>query len=128
MATIKPTIGRVVLYWPDKEFRGCRPDACQPLPALIARVWSDTSINVGGFDANGMPFSATSVYLTPAEGEPPNMASHYATWMPYQKGQAAKYEALEKQLETKTYPDGVTATGVAPLPDKSPLAGESNVA
>ncbi len=96
MATITPTIGRVVLYWPDKSFSGCRPDAGQPLPALIARVWNDTSINVGGFDANGVPFSAGSVYLVPADGEPLNRDAHYATWMPYQKGQAAKTEALEK--------------------------------
>lgn len=30
--------------------------------------------------------------------------------------------AMAPQIETKVYPDGVTATGTPPLPEKSPLA------
>lgn len=90
---IKPTIGRVVWFHPGKGFDGAHLD--QPLPALIAYVHTDHLINIGGWDANGVPFRATSVELA-QEGMTPT-TSWYCEWMPYQKGQAAKYEALEKE-------------------------------
>lgn len=85
---IKPTIGRVVLV----QKRPASTDQNQAEPALITYVWSDTMINVGGFDHNGIPFSGTSITLV-QDGEAPEGC--YAEWMPYQKGQAAKTEALE---------------------------------
>lgn len=93
---IKPTIGRVVwLHRPDSI------DQSQPEAALVTYVHSDTCINVAGFNANGVPFALTSVYLD--QGDSPKSAdvegsllAVYAEWMPYQKGQAAKTEALEK--------------------------------
>lgn len=97
---IKPTVGRVILFHPGPGFTGCRASDGEPLPALVARVWSDTCINIGGFDANGVPFSATSVLLIQDDNPVPN-GGHYAEWMPYQKGQAAKTESLEAQLNTK---------------------------
>ena len=54
-------------------------------------------INVGGFDANGSPFAECSLQLL-QDGDAPNLAVHYAEWMPYQKGQAAKTEELEAKL------------------------------
>lgn len=95
---ITPTVGRVVLFHPGPNFNGCPAGTGIPLPALIARVWSDTCINIGGFDANGAPFSATSVLLIQDENAVPT-GGHYCEWMPYQKGQAAKTEALEAQLK-----------------------------
>jgi hypothetical protein len=89
---IKPTIGRVVLV--------LRPDAIdksQPEPAFVCYVHSDTCINVAGFNANGTPFSATSVTLLQDDSPVPGSGT-YAEWMPFQKEQAAKYEALEKQV------------------------------
>lgn len=56
-------------------------------------------INVGGFDKNGVPFAATSMKLLQDDDVPPE-GIWYAEWMPYQKGQAAKTESLEKQLGT----------------------------
>lgn len=91
---IHPTVGRVVLFHPGSGFSGCSAGAGIPLPALVARVWSDTCINVGGFDANGEPFAATSVLLIQDDNPVPT-GGHYAEWMPYQKGQAAKAEAAE---------------------------------
>lgn len=85
---IKPTIGRVVLYWPPIPEGGTQRD--QPLPALVSYVWSDTCINIGGFDGNGIPFHATSVYLLPSDSEL-RPSSQFAEWMPYQKVQAAKH-------------------------------------
>jgi len=88
---ITPTIGRVVLVFG----RSGSVDPSNPEPALIAKVWSDTLINAGGFDANGQPFSACSLPL--AQDSP--MGGYHAEWMPFQKGQAAKTEALEAQLK-----------------------------
>lgn len=87
---IKPTIGRVVLV----RNRPTSIDLSQAEPALVAYVWGDRCINVGGFNAGGTPFGATSVPLLQDDDIPPT-AGLYAEWMPYQKGQAAKTEALE---------------------------------
>lgn len=100
---INPTVGRVVLFHPSRQFSGCSAGDGVPLPALIARVWSDTCINVGGFDANGLPFSATSVLLIQDDNPVPT-GGHYCEWMPYQKGQAAKTEKLEEQLAKTAVP------------------------
>lgn len=93
---IKPTIGRVVLvYRPGKSD--------QFEPALISYVWSDTCINVGGFDRNGNPFRETSLFLnqdisvdpiTPPKLEGDEGLEPFACWMPYQKAQAAKATVL----------------------------------
>ena len=96
---IKPTVGRVVLYHPGPSFTGCSAGVGIPLPALVARVWSDTCVNLGGFDANGMPFNATSVLLV--QDDQPSPAANYCEWIAYQKGQAAKTEALEAKLAEK---------------------------
>ena len=96
---ITPTVGRVVWFHPGRGFAGCPAGEGIPLAALIARVWSDTCINIGGFDANGMPFAATSVWLLQDGNDVPT-EGHWAEWMPYQKGQAAKTEAMEATLQT----------------------------
>lgn len=88
---ISPTIGRVVLVH--------RPGMSdQREPALVSYVWNDRMINVGGFDKNGIPFFATSMKLLQDDDKPDFEGQPYAEWMPYQKGQAAKTEALEKQI------------------------------
>lgn len=90
---IKPSIGRVVLFWPGPPVHS----EVQPMPALVAFVHSDRLINVGGFDMNGNPIKATSVTLLQDDDVPPSVGP-YAEWMPYQKGQAAKTEALEASI------------------------------
>lgn len=89
---IKPTIGRVVLV-----HRGICGISDQPEPALVSYVWHDRMINVGGFDHNGKPFALTSLQLLQEDDVATGIC--YAEWMPYQKGQAAKTEALEIKLE-----------------------------
>ena len=93
---IKPTIGRVV--WVQN-----RPSAIgnQAEAAFITYVHSDTCINVGGFNANGTPFGETSVLLVQDDQIKPRRVV-YAKWMPYQKGQAAKTEALETAVAART--------------------------
>jgi len=93
---IKPTVGRVVWYFPTGKSEA---SGDQPLAAIIACVWSDTCVNLAIFDGNGvpMPKPPTSILLV-QEGNPVPSGGNYCTWMPYQKGQAAKTEAVEKQL------------------------------
>lgn len=86
---IAPTIGRVVWFWENAG----QP---QPLPGIVCFVHSDTRVNLAVFDANGNTSGKTSVFLYQGDTERPTM--HFAEWMPYQKGQAAKTEQLEKQI------------------------------
>ncbi len=81
---IKPTVGRVVWFYP----RGHKAGE-QPLAAMVAHVWSDTCVNLAIFDANGvpMPTPPTSILLVQPESEVPS-GGHYCAWMPFQVGQA----------------------------------------
>ncbi len=85
---IKPTVGRVVWFWPEPP----KTSACQPCSAQVAFVHSDRMINVGGFDHNGKPIAATSVPLLQDEDFPPAHGP-YACWMPYQKAVASGAQA-----------------------------------
>ena len=88
---IQPTVGRVVWFYRES----LSPEGTQPFAAIVAHVWSDRLINVGGFNSNGEPFAMTFVQLI-QDDDAPN--GPHCTWMPYQKGQAAKTEALETKL------------------------------
>lgn len=87
---ISPTIGRVVLV------HSRAPDATGPWPCLVVKVFSDRCINAAGFNEWGTPVSFSSLPLLQDDDAAPSSA--YAEWMPYQKGQAAKTEALERQI------------------------------
>jgi hypothetical protein len=91
---IKPTVGRVVWFW-DSARTAEHPDG-EPLAAIIARVWSDTCVNLCVLDSNGTPTVRTSATLYQGEGERPGGA--HAEWMPYQLGQAAKTQQLEQHV------------------------------
>ena len=89
---IKPTIGRVIII--QRGASDAQPDGW---PALICKVWGDRCINAAGFNEWGTTVSFSSLTLV-QEGDTPPDAGPYAEWMPYQKGQAAKAEALERQI------------------------------
>ena len=93
--SIKPTVGRVVWYR-----KGTHEDLAtigdQPAAAIITGVWSDTCVNLVVFDANGDRHGRTSVLLLDENMERP--LGTFCEWMPYQKGQAAKTEAVEAEL------------------------------
>lgn len=93
---ITPTVGRVVWY------KDGRPDG--PCAAIVARVWSDRCVNLMVIDPSGNTFGATSVPLVQQEDVNVPVGA-YCEWMPYQKGQAAKTEALEKKLSGESIPD-----------------------
>lgn len=91
---IKPTIGRVVWFYPSSQTGNAgfaAPADGEPLAAVVAKVWSDNLLNLTVFDANGVAHSRTSVALV-QDGEPVPPHGYYATWMPYQVGQAKKHE------------------------------------
>lgn len=90
---IKPTIGRVVHYRPAHL-----PSTEQPHAAIIAFVHSDECVNLAAFDSFGNAYSVTRVRLHQDENTPPPFDSGFASWMPYQLGQAAKTEELESKL------------------------------
>lgn len=92
---IKPTIGRVV--WLYGAHKGTVHDVREPLCAFVVHVWGDRMINVAYFDSNGAHHAETSVTLL-QDDDPKPEHQPFACWMPYQKGQAAKYEALEAKV------------------------------
>lgn len=139
---IKPTIGRVVWFWPSPECHSqlslAYSDKTMPLSARVAYVWSDRMVNLAFEDQNGRPFNITSVLLMQGDEEYQPVGS-YCEWMPFQKGQAAKQEtasqptpatqdksprtgddAIEQQIQAK----GLTAPRVTPDDIKANIAME----
>lgn len=100
---IAPTIGRVVWFYPFAksgesgfvthiigiEAAGTE----QPYAAIVAHVWSDSMVNLTVFDANGNAHSRTSVELLQEATAERVVAGGFCTWMPFQKGQAARQDA-----------------------------------
>jgi hypothetical protein len=103
---IKPTVGRIVHFHAG---RGDRSPG-QPYAAIITHVWSDTRVNLCVFGPDGRPEPRTSVMLWQEEGTPPPsyLEDQYCTWMPYQKGQAAKADAAAAEQPAR--PAGRLAT------------------
>lgn len=89
---IKPTIGRVIIV--KRGATDAQPDGW---PAFITKVYGDRYINAAGFNEWGTSFAFFSLILV-QEGDTPPEAGPYAEWMLYQKDQAAKTEALERQV------------------------------
>jgi hypothetical protein len=100
VAMIKPTIGRVVWYHPASG----EPVTDQPQAALVTYVWSDICVNLAVFDADGVASNQTSVLLWDSGSDIERPSQRYCEWMPYQQGQAAKTEALEKEAALYAVP------------------------
>lgn len=92
---ISPSIGRIVWSRFCPDWNG-DPGT---FAAIITHVWSDTCVNLAIFDPNGGHHSATSVRLLQDDDQ--FEGDYCCEWMPYQKGQAAKVEALEAKLSEK---------------------------
>jgi hypothetical protein len=91
---IKPTNGRIVWFTPGPRDAIGRYDTAQPLAAIVTHVLNDRLVNLCVFDSAGNAAARTSVPLLQDDDDRPEGC--FAEWMPYQKGQAAKTEALEK--------------------------------
>jgi hypothetical protein len=91
----------VVLFTPAATADDPRQDKTVPLVALVAYVHSDRCINVAAFDQNGHALAGyTSVTLL--QGDDPKLeGGYFASWMPFQKGQAVRTEQLGAQLEAR---------------------------
>lgn len=92
---IKPTVGRVVWFYRDgiSQFAA----GSQPEAAIVAYVHSDEMLNLMVVNSAGLPESKTSVPLLQEEhfssDDTRAWPSSFATWMPYQIGQAKRHSA-----------------------------------
>lgn len=95
---IKPTIGRIVYFWPEVSER-----EKDPLAAIITKVWDDRCINAAIFDVNGNTISdpPTSIILVQPEDERP-LSGSIAEWMPYQVKKPIGSESGEKEVGTQS--------------------------
>lgn len=84
---IEPTVGRIVHY-----FLAGKHD--KPQAALLVGVNGERNINLAVFNDDGSHFRAVDVPLLQDDDAAPEDAP-YAAWMVYQKGQAARTEALQ---------------------------------
>lgn len=93
---ISPTIGRKVWFFPGAY----DPIECgaQPLDATVCYVHDDRLVNLRVTDINGDSFPRPGVHLLQDDDAPP-LGLGYATWMPYQVGQAKK-----ESTEVATFP------------------------
>ncbi len=83
---IRPTVGRVVHYYPGADEQIHPSVNGQLHAAVIAHVHSERVVNLSVVDANGKQYAATSVRMV-QEGDPfPD--GPYCQWMAFQTGQA----------------------------------------
>lgn len=94
---IKPTIGRVLWFFPTDEYAGYRLDNKQPFDAHVCYVHNDRLINIVYFDHVGQCYPAQSAILV-QEGDPKPEGQGWCEWMPYQVGQAKKHEEPKEPL------------------------------
>lgn len=92
---IKPTVGRIVHFYPAGE-KGNEG----PFAAIITHVWSDTLINIAAFDWGGNISGHTSVYLA-QPGDEGKYADDHCEWMPYQVKKGFGSESGEKEAGTE---------------------------
>jgi hypothetical protein len=101
-------------------------DPTAPLAAIITAAKSDTLVNLCVFDAEGSPLGFQNVQLLQDDAEPTldkegKPTGSFAMWMPYQKGQASKTEALESQLQSEL---GALKNAAAAISDAAPAAAQ----
>lgn len=101
MPKILPTRGRLIHYYPAANDPELELDLHDPFAAVIAKIndpYGKTTINVAVFNDQGVPIARQYV---PISDQP--LAGHFAAWMPYQVGQAAKTDdaaaALSKVMQ-----------------------------
>lgn len=90
---IKPSVGRVVWFTPYTVLPAdfLMIDAKQPCSASVAYVWNDRLVNLTVSDHYGYTHAFTSVRLLQDDDAKPE-GGYFASWMPYQVGQAKKHE------------------------------------
>lgn len=128
-ATIKPTVGRIVWFYPggDETFHGICIDPSQPMSASIIYVASDSEVNLLVSDHVGVIHFVSNAFLYQGDGKPPGM---YCTWMPYQKEQAAKAAAapIEIQPPADKLPSNLQIGDIAGFQPRLELINNSGIA
>lgn len=84
---IPPTIGRKVWFFDPSSHDQREQDA------TIIDVQDDRSVSLFIINRGGTTSVRHSVYLVQEGDEPTPVPNGYATWMPYQIGQAKKHAA-----------------------------------
>lgn len=74
-----PTVGRMVHFYPGPQ-DGISHSPGHPLAATIAHVWTDTMVNLGVLDSNGVPHKFTSVELLPPGQPVPEGMGRHCVW------------------------------------------------
>lgn len=130
---IKPTVGRVVWFTPSVT-DDSRADVKQPLAAIVTYVHDDRCINLVPFAQNGDIYSGKMSVQLLQDDDPKPEGGYFASWMPFQKGQAAKTEALEavvkaaavseSDVEREIQDKGLTAPRVTPQQIDAVIASE----
>lgn len=95
MSSITPTIGRKVYFWSSEQFAaevGAEPvDPKQAYDATIVFVHPSGNVNLQVVcHAGDSGFVEDCPLRDPSEGDEHGGEEDYATWMPYQVGQAKK--------------------------------------
>lgn len=137
MSSITPSIGRKVWYHPTlaeiESVMGVN-DLTQALDATVIFVTDPDHVSLAITDHAGTPHVRHGVLLV---DHSLSYLGGKASWMPHQLSQAkpiggapvgpaeiisGPLEVLEptREIETKIYTDGTSATGPGPLPDLSP--------
>lgn len=81
-SSIKPTIGRVVWFWPNPEDCSIPTAGDQPLAATVSYVHNDNLVNLSIANVDGEVHGRTNVKLRQPDDERPSES--FAEWMPYQ--------------------------------------------
>lgn len=97
-SVITPSVGRKVWFWPNGNQRFQVFNPAVPCDATVIFPWNDRCVNLAVRDHAGNVYIETSVTLV--QGDEPAPTCQHATWMPYQKGQAAKAETAEAATKT----------------------------
>lgn len=117
---IKPTVGRIVWYYPSASDADLVPCGSQPMAAQISCVWSDTCVNLCVTSPSGFTVGRTSVLLV-QEGAP-RPGTNFCEWMPYQVGQA-KAQLMPPFPFISEVQHSTTAAAVAPFSGVAPGPG-----
>lgn len=104
---IDPTVGRIVNFYSTADLGwGDHTDVHdKPRAAIVADVLGPDHVNLGVFDRFGTSHPMPSVRLLQDGEKHADTEGHWAEWMPYQKGQAAKTEALQANAGREPQPD-----------------------
>jgi hypothetical protein len=127
---IIPTVGRIVHFYPHDKAGLGHELLAQPLAAQIAYVHANDLVNLSVTLPSGEHTAAKNVKLWDGEGDSPTGVS-YATWMDYQKKQAARDGFADSEHANKANVYGTPQNGEAlinsgtPMPLSAPTTREN---